>query len=258
MRYILGLLILFSTAANAQKLIGRESFMVNVRPVLNGILGDFYQMVGNFPDFPRELGPLIQELNTLAGDKEILRTTCPRVINIKCKDTVDALRIKLQRVKSLSFLLLSRQKMASTLHLNTISGTRVVSDFDTEVEEIKGILDNTSFLLTASLPQKRETFAILKELDELNTKLSLALVEYIPFMYKEDFRQFFFNFINPIQQHISKSNNYEFIHRNITSLNFSLNLLNQTLTKKKKTPEGMGSYLAVMHNRWNSLLRYYY
>ena len=247
-----------SGTASAQKNIGRETFMANVRPVLNAILNDCYQMVGHFPDFPKEIAPIIQELNTLTADKEILRTSCPRVINDKCKDTVDALRTKLQRIKSLSFLLLSRQKMASTLHLSTISGMRIVSDFDNEVEEVKGILDNASFLITASIPQKRETHSVLKELDELNTTLSLAMVEYVPFMYKEDFRQFFFNFVNPIQQQISKSNNNEFIYRNLTSLNFSLNLLNQTLTKKKKTPEGMGSYLAVIHNRWNSLLRYYY
>jgi hypothetical protein len=36
-------------------------------------------------------------------------------------------------------------------------------------------------------------------------------------------------------------------------------LLNQSLTKRnKKTPEGMGPYLATIHNRWNSILRYYF
>jgi hypothetical protein len=148
--------------------------------------------------------------------------------------------------------------MSQTLHLNSLSGLRIVSDFDLEMEEVKGYLDNASFLLSAGIPQKRETYFIIKELDELNTLLSLAVVEYIPFFYKEDFRHFFFNFIHPIQQQISKNNNHEFVNRNITSLNFTINLLNQTLTKKKKTPEGMGPYLATLHNRWNSILRFYF
>jgi hypothetical protein len=99
---------------------------------------------------------------------------------------------------------------------------------------------------------------MIKELDELTTIVSLAVMEYIPLNYKEDFRHFFFNFIHPIQQQISKKNNYEFLNRNIYSLNFSINLLNQTLTKKKKTPEGMAPFLAVIHNRWNSIIRNYY
>lgn len=232
--------------------------MGNVRPVLNAIMSDFYNMVSLFPDFPREIGPLIQELDSLTPDKEILRISCPRVINVKCKDSVEALRKKLQKIKGQSFTLLARQRMATSLYISTISGKRIVSEFDSKLEEIKGYLDNASFLMTAAIPHKIETHFVLKELDKLNTILSLSLVEYIPFHYREDFRKFFFNFIHPIQQQISKQTNYIFFNKNIKSLNFALNLLNETLTKKKKTPEGMGPYLGLMHNRWNQIMRYYY
>lgn len=153
---------------------------------------------------------------------------------------------------------MAQQKISSALYLNSLSGIRLVSQFDYELEEAKGYLDNSSFMLTAQIPQKRETYFIIKELDELNTLLSLAVVEFIPFMYREDFRQFFFNFVYPVQLQISKNMNYEFLNRNVNSLNFAVNLLNMNLTKRKKTPEGMGSYLSVIHNRWNSILRYYF
>lgn len=258
MRILVLILLLTSQASFAQRSLSRDSFMVNVRPVLNGILGDFYQMVTLFPDFPKEIVPLIQELDTLTEDKEFLRETCPRVLDAKCRDTVTSLRLKLQKVRALSLDLLTQQKLSTSLYLNSLAGFRLATQFDNELEEIKGSLDNASYLMRAQIPDKRETYAILKELDELNTLASLAFVEYIPYVYKDDFRHFYFNFVQPIQLQISKNKNYEFLNRNVTTLNFAINLLNMTLTKRKKTPEGMGPYLSTMHNRWNSLLRYYF
>lgn len=258
MRFLIIVILLLSPAAFAQKTLGRETFMVNVRPVLNGILSDFYQMITLFPDFPKNLIPLISELDTLTSDKETLRDTCPRLIEANCKDTVKSLREKLAKIRTLTMDVLTQQKMSSSLHMNSVSGLRLVSQFDSELEEVKGYLDNTSFFSAAKISRKRETHHVLKELDELNTLLSLAIVEYIPYTYKDDFRHFYFNFVHPVQQQISKNKNYEFLNRNVNSLNFALNLLNQTLTKRKKTPEGMGPYLSVIHNRWNSLLRYYF
>lgn len=232
--------------------------MINVRPVLNAIVSDFYQMVSLFPDFPKNMVPLIQEIEKVAVDKEILKESCPRTLNAACKNTIDSLRTKLQRIKELSLLLNTEGIISKSNDINSLSGHRLITEFDSDLEEIKGHLDNSAFLMKAGIQQKKDTYLIIKKLDELNTILSLAVVEYVPVYYKEDFRHFFFNFIHPIQQQTSKSNNFIFLNRNINSLNFAVNLLNQTLTKRKKTPEGMAPYLSVIHNRWNSLLRYYY
>lgn len=216
-------------------------------------------MVTLFPDFPKELIPLIQEMDTLTGDKEGLKENCPRFLTKKCSDNIRSIRQKLSQIKRLSIKLQAEQRMSSSLHLSTLSGLRLINQFDTKMEDVKGQLDNASFLEAASIPQKRQTQFILKQLDELNTYLSLSLVEFIPFTYKNDFRHFYFNFVQPIQLQISKNKNYEFLNRNVNSLNFAINLLNMNLTKRnKKTPDGMGPFLSVIHNRWNSLLRYYF
>lgn len=259
MHFILFFCLIFAPYGHAQRTLNRDTFMVNVRPVLNGILSDFYQMITLFPDFPKELIPLIQKLDDIAGDKEILRESCPRLITNECKETVNSIRNKLSDVKKLSLNLLKVQQVSSSLYMNTLSGWRLVSQFDSDLEEVKGYLDNTSFLISAQIPHKRKTYAILKKLDELNTILSLAVVAYIPYDYRQDFRHFYFNFVHPVQIQISKYKNYEFLNRNVDSLNFAINLLNMNLTKRnKKTPDGMAPFLAVMHNRWNSLLRYYF
>lgn len=260
MRLILILSFLLVTPhAFAQRTLGRDTFMLKVRPVLNGILSDFYQMITLFPDFPKELVPLIQELDNITSDKESLRETCPRLITADCKDILNSIRTKLVKIRIHSLTLLKSQEVTSSLYLNSLSGWRFVSQFDSDLEEVKGLLDNTSFLITAQIPHKRPTYEILKELDELNTILSLAVVAYIPYDYREDFRHFYFNFVHPVQIQISKFKNYEFLNRNVNTLNFAINLLNMNLTKRnKKTPTGMAPYLAVIHNRWNSLLRYYF
>jgi hypothetical protein len=259
MRILLIIMLILPGYSFAQRNLSKDAFMAKVRPVLNGILGDFYQMITHFPDFPKELIPIVHELDSLTADKEILRVACPRVISTPCKDTVNSIRGKLVRLRQLSLTLQISQKMSGSLYLNSMSGLRLVTEFDYELEEVKALLDNASFIMTAEVPQKKETYRVIKELDELNTLLSLALVEFIPFTYREDFRHFYFNFIHPIQIQISKHNNFEFLNKNVNSLNFAVNLLNMNLTKRnKKTPDGMASFLAVIHNRWNSLLRYYF
>jgi hypothetical protein len=112
--------------------------------------------------------------------------------------------------------------------------------------------------MRAQISDKKNTATLVKQIDELQTVLSLAVVEYIPYGYREDFRHFYFDFVHPIELQVSKNNNYEFLNRNVSALNFAINLLNQNLTKRnKKTPEGMAPYLSLIHNRWNSLIRYY-
>lgn len=259
MRILLCLFLFFSQSIYAQRTLGRDSFMLNVRPVLNGILSDFYQMIALFPDYPKGLNALIQELETLTLDKETLRETCPRLINVKCSSSIKSLRTKLFRIQALSMDVLTLQRMSQSLNINSLSGLRIMAEFDSELEEIRGHLDNGAFLMSAQIPHKRETYFILKELDKLTTLISLAVVEYIPYNYQNDFRHFLFNFVYPVQVQISKNKNYEFLNRNVNTLNFAINLLNMNLTKRnKKTPEGMAPFLSVIHNRWNSLLRYYF
>ncbi|HXH29808.1 MAG TPA: hypothetical protein VNJ01_03240 [Bacteriovoracaceae bacterium] len=258
MRYLGVLLLLISLEAPAQKTLTSGVFQVNVRPVLNGIIRDFYQMLELFPDFPKELHPVMEDLDALASDRDTLKASCPRILNGKCKETVDALRAKLRDIREKSLRLLKEQKMSHSLHVNTLAGLRLLSEFDTALEDLKGYLDNSSLLQSAGLPARRETYTVLKKIDELGTILSLAVVEFIPYPYKEDFRHFFFNFVHPVELQLSKGNNYQFLNKNLNSLNFTLNLLNMNLTKKnKKTPEGMAPFLSVIHSKWNSLLRYY-
>jgi hypothetical protein len=259
MRFILIFILLSSQVASAQRNLNRDSFMIKVRPVLNGILGNFYQMVSLFPEFPKELIPLIEEVNTLTEDKEALKESCPRVIDSNCRPILKTLRKKLVKIRALSMKLMAQSNMSTSLHINSLSGLNLIYKFDLKLEEVKGQIDNASFFFAAQIPQRHKTYLVIKQLDELNTYVSLAVVDYIPYEYREDFSHFYFNFVHPVQLQLTKSSNYEFLNRNVNSLNFAVNLLNMNLTKKnKKTPEGMGPYLAIIHNKWNSLLRYYF
>ena len=259
MKFLFSLFMLFSLQAQAQKTISAQAFQSNVRPVLSGIMSDFYQMITLFPDFPKELVSIVDEIDDLHGEKELIREKCPRNLELSCLSNITNLRNRLVGVQAKTLELISRQKMSSSLHMNPLAGIRTTNEFMIELEEIKGSLDNAALILKAGASLRMPTYHVIKKIDELSTFVSLTVVEYIPFNYKEEFHNFYFNFIHPVQQQISRSQNFEFVNRNITSLNFALNLFNQNLTKRnKKTPEGMAPYLSVIHNRWNSILRYYY
>lgn len=258
MRYLFILLLLSTSTTWAQRRLDQNTYQIKVRPVLNGIVGDFYQMITLFPYFPQELIPLIQEVSALSTHKDNLLTTCPRHLSKECGGTSNALREELFKLQTLSLKLKRQVKISPDFHLSSISALRMISVFDLKVESIKASLDNTSFLISADFPARHETHSVIKDLDELDTLLSLALQEFIPYAYREDFQQFFLNFIHPIKTHLAHRANPDFLYRNMDSLNFSVNLLNMNLTKRKKTPDGMGGFLATMHARWNSLLRYYF
>lgn len=252
------LLIALSFHAQALKSLGREGFQGNVRPVLNGILSDFYQMIGLFPEYPKDIANLVETFNDIEELKANLKSHCPRQLSSKCLVPIDNIRIKLQQMEARTLLLVSHARPDSSLYMNALSGLRLISEFHDALSRFKGRMDNTSFLIRSNLPVKRTTDSVIKKLGELEVMISLAVVEFVPFTYKEDFRHFFFNFIHPVEIQIHKTKNYEFLNRNVSQLDFALNLLNMNLTKRnKKTPEGMAPYLATIHNKWNSILRYY-
>jgi hypothetical protein len=245
--------------AHAQRTLSQEAFRANVRPVLSGILSDFYQMISLFPDYPKDVIAMVEELEHLAESKDNLRIHCPRVLNEQCFPDIRKLQESLSNLSQKVIQTRAKMKMTASLHLGNIGGQRVLEEFEATLEDVKGVMDNKSFFIKAKISEKKQTYPIIKDLDELGTLMSLAVVEFIPFTYKEDFRHFYFNFVHPVEINISKNQNYQFLNRNVNSLNFAINLLHLNLTKRnKKTPEGMAPYLSTMHNRWNSLLRYYF
>lgn len=242
----------------AQKNLSREAFQGSVKPLLTGILNDFYQMISLFPEFPKEIIGMMEDLDNLEEIREALKSNCPRELSQKCAQNVDELRRRLSSLEAQGLTLWLRQRPDTSPYMTGLIGLRYISEFLVELRRAKGTLDNASFLMTAKLKHKTDTYSVVRDMDELQTMLSLAVVEFIPFQYKEDFRTFFFNFVHPVEVQITKHKNYEFLNRNVNSLNFAINLLNQNLTKRnKKTPEGMAPYLSLIHNRWNNLLRYY-
>lgn len=259
MRILLVLCLMLTGEAIAQRSLTQEAFRANVRPVLSGIINDFYQMVSLFPDYPKELLPVIQVMDGISDTKENLRAHCPRVLEESCHPDIRKLQEGLRELSAKLFSLRASLKMAPNLYLGNLAGVRILDELDGNLEAVKGAFDNKSFFLKAKINEKKETHPLLRDLDELSTLLSLAVVEFIPFSYRPDFRHFYANFVRPVEINIRKNQNYEFLNRNVNALNFTLNLLNMNLTKRnKKTPDGMGPYLNTIHNRWNSLLRYYF
>lgn len=259
MRVLFLICLIMTGPVYAQRSLTQEAFRANVKPVLSGILNDFYQMITLFPDYPRDVISIMEELDRLALNKENLRAHCPRVLEEKCLPDIKQLQERLSGLSERTTRVRATLKMSSSLFLGNLAGLRVLEEFEAKLFAVKGLISNKTFFIKARIKEKKETYPLILDLDELSTLMSLAVVEFIPFTYKEDFRHFYFNFVHPIELNIEKNQNYEFLNRNVNSLNFTLNLLNMNLTKRnKKTPEGMSPYLNTIHNRWNSLLRYYF
>jgi hypothetical protein len=259
MRILFLSLILITTAGHAQKNLTAQVFQSNVTPVLKGVINDFYQMISLFPDYPKGISGIVNQLDSMEEVRRNLKLACPRTLNKKCQKSLDKIRNQINQIEAKTFELTSRQMPGESVYLNNLIGMRLLSDFHAELYAFKGSLDNTSFLQSAGIKEKRQTHRLLKKMDQLQTMFSLVIVEFVPYQYKEIFRHFYFNFVRPLEVQLSKHKNHEFFFQNMNSLNFTINLMNQKLTKRsKKTPEGMVPYLSLIHNRWNSILRYYW
>jgi hypothetical protein len=257
MKLLLIFCFLFPTAW-AQKTVSGDVFQIQIRPVLKSIVSDFYQMISLFPDFPGSIVSIVDEVSKIQNEKDVLTQKCPQRLGKECSAEINRMRLSLLNAQMLTLKLLSQYRPGSNLYITSQAGIRTLQTLGLKIESIKGELDNLSLILLAKAKHKKLTYDLIKSLDDLNTYASLSVIEFVPFQYQSDFRHFYFNFIHPIELQMNKKKNYEFLNRNINSLNFALNLLNQNLTKRnKKTPEGMSPYLSVMHNKWNSLLRYY-
>jgi hypothetical protein len=258
MKLILFFLII-SSPLWAQKSVGPDTFQTQVRPVLNGIVNDFYQMITLFPNFPTDLPSIVDHLNKIQQEKDRLLEKCPQRLAKECDEEINKIRSNLLSSSLQTQKLLSNFTPEKSLYITSQAGIRTVQTLLLKIENIKTDLDIISLTLKAKAKHKKNTIDLVKSIDELATFASLSIIEFVPFHYQSDFRHFYFQFIHPIELHVSKKKNYEFLNRNINALNFALNLLNQNLTKRsKKTPEGMAPYLSVIHNKWNSLLRYYF
>ena len=259
MRLFLILSLALSIHAHAQREVSSGTFQANVRPALSGIVSDFYQMIVNFPHFPKEMGSLMNQLNDMAEAKTNLLSECPGLISKKCEASLKSIQKSLQNIDTKVHELLGRLQFNQTLHIDTMAGLRILNSVEAQLDVLKGQVDNSLLKIKAGVPIRDTTYPIVRKLDELTDLTSLATVEFIPYLYKEDFRHFCFNFVFPVQREMSKVKSWVYMNKNVAYLNFSLNLLNMNLTKRnKKTPEGMGSYLSTIHNRWNGIMRMYY
>jgi hypothetical protein len=253
------LLLLLSNAAWSQKTISSGTFQGTVRPIVTGMINDFYNLVSKFPEFPHEFAAIMDETGNLLQPKLNLLTDCPAYLTKNCLSSLQELQGRLSKIDGITLKLLANQKMSESLHLNSLNGMRFLYQFQAALASLKGTIENTTFLIKAELKPSQKSYPLVKKIDELRDLAGMALVEHVPYAYKEDFRHFYLDFVFPLETELPKVSNYEYMNRNVRYLNFTFNLLKMNLTKKnKKTPEGMGPLLESMHNRWNSAVRVYY
>ncbi len=258
MKFVLFLLLFLSFQTWAQKSISAQVFQVNVRPILQGIIGDFYQMIGLFPDYPKNIIQISSDLQNLENEKEILLNSCSHKLDQNCLSAIDELRKKILPIEIATSKILQHKTFDNTPYLDQLVGQRILRDFYSDLIQFQYKLDNASLFIKSKVRTNHNGIYFVKLFDQLQIQLSLAIIEFIPTIYKAEFKSFYSNFIHPIEKHSSQKSSHQHFSQNISHLNFSINLLNQNLTKRnKKTPEGMAPFLSIIHNRWNSILRYY-
>lgn len=234
------------------------TFQSQIRPQLHGLVSEFYDMVIMFPDYPRGMSKIVSLSNRFESSKQTLIEKCPRYLNAECLPVIEEMIKNAQDLSALTLSFYGEIKMAHEPYISGITGLRFINQYNSELEKFKGQLELASLTYRAK-KLNIKIDPILLAHDHMRTYLSLSVVEFIPYLYKDNFKQFYMNFVRPMENNLSTPTAHTFVFKNIKDLNFNLNLLHQNLTKRnKKTPTGMGSNLNQLQNRWNLVMRGYY
>ncbi len=245
-------------SALAQRELPPGVFRSVARPQLSGIISEFYQMIEIFPDYPQNINELLRTSRQFEDDKQLLIDTCPRYINDQCLPIIEKMLKGVNELELQTTRFYGQLKSNQEPYISALTGLRFINLYQNELSKLKSSLDFASFTYRAKKSQIK-TDPIIFLFDKMKTYLSLSVPEFIPFIYKEDFKQFYSNFIRPLEHHLSTPTAHTFFYKNLKELNFNIHLLHQNLTKRnKKTPQGMAGSLNNLQNRWNSILRAYY
>lgn len=258
MKIVLLLCGLISFSVFGQKEIPSSTFKSIARPQLLAIISEFYQMIEQFPEYPMGMSRLINLSRQFEDDKQTMLLSCPRYINDGCLPLLEKMLKGVQELDLQTNTFYGQLRSNQEPYISGLTGLRFIDLYQNELWRLKNAIEFASFTYRAKKSQIKTDPIILLH-DRMKTYLSLSVPEFVPFIYKEDFKQFYMNFIRPMDYHLSTPTAHTFFYKNIKELNFSLNLLLQNLTKRnKKTPAGMTGSLNNLHIRWNHILRNYY
>lgn len=255
MPLLIGILLLINSfSALALRQLTPQAFSSRVTPSLNSIQSDFFQILNQFPDFPKELPSLINNFYAHQEMKNHLPLECPRLLNPQCTKEINTLKNHILNLNETLEAIVAKVKPANSLYLYSLTGIKHLTHSSHLLWTLKLEMDFASFLIDAELPSSLRSLDVIHRLDQIRTELILGMLHFIPSLYRPEFETFYFEFIHPLRM----NKNHDFFINNFSRLNFNLNLFVQSLTKRnKKTPEGSNQYLQLMHMRWNGILRFY-
>jgi hypothetical protein len=258
MKNIFFVLIFLTKFTWGNSTISPQTFQINIKPILSSIIQDYYQMLSLFKGYPPEIISIVKLFNNLEDEKKSLENICSQKNPNDCFTLLAKIKNQINEIETLSLGLLGNIELENSLYFNSIIGIRQVTELHLGLMELKYKLSQISFLQYTKIKNQKSPYRLMKMIDELQLKSSLCLIDFVPRQYKEEIKTFYFDFIFPLERQLKRDSNVIFFNQRLNALNFSLNLLNQNLTKRnKKTPEGWAPYLLTIHNKWNSIFRYY-
>jgi hypothetical protein len=260
MRFVLCYLFLISYAFARTTAVNPNSFQIHVRPQLVGINQDMQQIFQALPGYPPRLFHWLSLIDDLHAQVLRAAKTCPRVIDLSCKDQLQATLLVLRDIER-EWLTSEAERAKGDIAINALAAGRRWLQLYQATQSLRAILEAELISLDAgrNSEQRLPHGQWYKRVSEIRDWMDLLVIDYVTPKLQDDFRSAWMNFFRPIHKEAIHENNRHFLASNIDSLNFYWNLFNQKLTKRlKKTPEGMSGPLNAIQNRWNQVMRVHF
>jgi hypothetical protein len=228
-----------------------------IKPQVRNIVQGYRSIIKTVKTEDLQLFNNKNELISIYQQTRKITIKCPILLTIECKPEI---------TKILKLLVKSERRVLDDLKTFKINKKNSHS-FHKQIEKfyflnsaylkMRTYLENvkTSFDLGTKLSSN--TLYLLKEHFKFIRFYHETLVlEFIPEAYFKEFKVFWKNFINPLNEKVAMSNNKKYLKFNLSDLNFTINKFHMYFTKiNKKTPKKLETQIATIHRRWNNILR---
>lgn len=248
MNYFFLSLLLITQLSNAalkdQIQLNEARYSTSVRPVLQSISNDFYELL-NF------LRPEIQNLGSIAHynikikvEMNHIGKVCPKDVQKNCQASLANIEFYLHK-QEIEFSKL----MVKPLCVLETSAYCSSSSHDLQEAYL--------YNLKAQAKLRHQNFYELKlETDRLRTQTHNLMGQLIPDKDRKEIELVWFDFFKNIEEFFLTQNNPKLFLEWIDKLNFSINEFNMTVEQKEKNYKpGFRPRVEQIHSKWNVMIR---
>jgi len=242
-------------------LLTRESFFRWVRPQSRSIVQEYYHLLKKLDPVHANLIQIKNLISEIRQKWTKWEQSC-FTMNPQCEKDLKEIYDKNHRLESLLFNVTDKGiNYVSAYNNNKIDSFLILSGALDKIRRLNYELLHSleEALITSQTSYERYSSPKSKFnglLHEMGLASEIIITSQVSKSYKKEFDFLWVSFISKLDRYVIKEKNMKFLINRLEDLNISWNSFHMKMAKGNKgLPLPLVKLIAIMHNRWNSILK---